>query len=93
MAIEKIKIFGAILELPAKQHSSPGCRTFVFLKAIATYAPAFLGYNNSVLARVLVEKFMVEDFMVEEFMVKKSGLKLGVNMSWVEMSCDLQLGI
>ena len=44
MAIEKIKILGAVLELPA-QYS-------FYLKSIATYAPAFLGYNNSVLARV-----------------------------------------
>ena len=38
MAIEKIKILGAEYSF--------------YLKSIATYAPAFWGYNNSVLARV-----------------------------------------
>ena len=38
MAIEKIKILGAEYSF--------------YLKSIATYAPAFLGYNNSALARV-----------------------------------------
>ena len=87
MAIEKIKILGAVLELPAKYHcqfspfgllievngldwqcclagsSKTAPRIFMFsivlgaeysfyLKSIATYAPAFLGYNNSALARV-----------------------------------------
>jgi hypothetical protein len=44
MAIEKIKILGAVLELPAKQH----CRFGQF----RIYAPTFLGYNYSVLAIV-----------------------------------------
>ena len=82
MAVEKIKILGVVLELPAKQHcqfspfgsifevngldwqcclagsSKTAPRILVFLivlgaeysfylKSIATYAPAFLGYNNS----------------------------------------------
>ena len=64
MAIEKIKILAAILELPAKQHcqSSPftsklgqigqiGSADYSFyVKSIVTYAPTFLRYNNSVLA-------------------------------------------
>ena len=41
MAIEKIKILGAEYSF--------------YLKSIATYAPAFLGYNNSALARVNVQ--------------------------------------
>ena len=87
MAVEKIKILGTVLELPAKQHcqSSPftsklgqigqnwqcclagssktaprilifsiamGADSSFYVKSIATYAPAFLGYNISVLARV-----------------------------------------
>ena len=38
MAVEKIKILGAVFSF--------------YVKSIATYAPAFLVYNNSVLARV-----------------------------------------
>ena len=92
MAIQKIKILRAFLELPAKQHcqSSPfpsklgqigqigsavqlvapksrpakkaprilifsivlGAEYLFYLKSIATYAPEFLGHNNSFLARV-----------------------------------------
>ena len=40
MAIEKIKILGAVLELPAKQH----CHS------IETYAPQFIGHNKIFLA-------------------------------------------
>ena len=32
-----------------------GAEYSFYLKSIATYAPAFLGYNNSVLARVLLQ--------------------------------------
>ena len=91
MAIEKIKILGTVLELPAKQHclfgqfgliwpsfevngldwqcclagsSKTAPRILIFsiamgadysfyVKSIATYAPAFFGYNNSILARVI----------------------------------------
>jgi hypothetical protein len=39
-----------------------------YVKSIATYAPAFLGYNNSVLARMLssstVQKKISENFLV-----------------------------
>ena len=84
MAIKKIKILGAVLELPARQHcqSSPftskngpnwrcclagsaktaptvliisvvlGAEYSFYMKSIATYAPQFFGYNNSVLAIV-----------------------------------------
>ena len=66
MAIEKkIKFLGAELELPARQHFSSetvprilifsivlGAEYSFYLKSIATYAPTFYGYNNSVLARV-----------------------------------------
>ena len=64
MVIEKIKILEAVLELPAKQYcqSSPprilifsfamGADFSFYVKSIATYAPAFSVYNNSVLARV-----------------------------------------
>ena len=84
MANEKIKILGAILELPAEQHcqtylktgpnwpnwqcclagsSKTAPRILIFpiamdadysfcVKSIATYVPAFLRSNNSVLARV-----------------------------------------
>ena len=82
MAIEKIKILGAVLELPAKQSiylkigpnwpnwqcclagsSKTAPRILIFsiamgadcsfyVKSIATYAPAFFGYNSSVLASV-----------------------------------------
>ena len=31
-----------------------GAEYLFYLKSIATYAPAFLGYNNSVLARVSI---------------------------------------
>ena len=78
-----MKILGAVLELPAKQHcqSSPfgpnwpnwqcclagssktaprilifsivlGAEYSSYLKSIVSYAPAFLGYNNLVLAIV-----------------------------------------
>ena len=92
MAIEKIKILGAVLKLPAKQHyqfssfgpiyevngldwqyylagsfkTAPRILIFsiamgadytFYVKSIATYAPAFLAYNNSVLARVKVHIF------------------------------------
>ena len=85
--LKKIKILGAVLELPAKQHcqfspfgpfsevngldwqcylagsSKTAPRILIFqtamgadysfyVKSIAIYAPAFLEYNNSVLARV-----------------------------------------
>ena len=91
MAIKKIKIPGAVLELPARQHcqSSPftskngpnwpnwpnwrcclagsaktaptiliisvvlGAEYSFYMKSIATYAPQFFGYNNSVLAIVI----------------------------------------
>ena len=57
MAIEKIKILGAVLELPAKQHCSkmaPRIWTFSIvigadysfeLISIETYAPQFIGHN------------------------------------------------
>ena len=60
--MKKMKILGAVLELPAKQHcqfgqSGPilGAEYSFYLKSNATYAPAFLGYNNSSLARVFAE--------------------------------------
>ena len=85
MAIKKIKILVAVLELPAKQPIWPNfevngldcqcClagsskmapRIFIFsiflrdeysfyVKSLATYAPTFLGYNNSALAIVVAE--------------------------------------
>ena len=48
MAIEKIKILGAVLELSAKQ----GAEYLSYVKFIATYAPTFFGYIISVLASV-----------------------------------------
>ena len=35
-----------------------GAEYSFYLKSIATYAPAFLGYNNSVLARVALDARM-----------------------------------
>ena len=107
MAIEKIKILGAVLELPAKQpcqfrpvgpifevngldwqcylagSSKTALRIFFFLivlgaeysfyvKSIATYAPTFLRYNDSVLAIVkecipiLIEFKYLKDLFIED---------------------------
>ena len=79
MAIEKMKILGAVLELSAHPiwpiwpnfevnglvapKRSPGLSFFLivrgaeysfYVKSIATYVPAFLGFNNSILAIVYV---------------------------------------
>ena len=67
--MKKIKILGPVLELPDWQcclagSSKTATRIFIFsivlgaectfyLKSIATNAPTFLGYNNSVLAIVM----------------------------------------
>ena len=64
MAIEKIKILGALLELPAKQHCrfgqlgpvlriAMGAEYLSYVKSIATFAPTFYGHIISVLASVL----------------------------------------
>ena len=66
MATEKIKILGALLELPAKQHCQFSPRILIFstamgadysfyVKLIATGAPTFFGYIISVLASVITE--------------------------------------
>ena len=100
MAIEKIKILGAVLELPAKPHcqfspfglffevngldwqcclagssktaprilifsTAMGAKPSFYLKFIATYAPAFFGYNNPVLARVILIPIVNHIFLYE----------------------------
>ena len=57
MAIEKIKILGAVLELPAKQHcqfslSTKGADYLFELIFNETFAPQFNGHDNSFLASV-----------------------------------------
>ena len=69
MAIEKIKILGAVLELQAKHclvNSTADLANLAqfwgkykymsYVKSIATYAPTFFGYIILVLAMVKLEK-------------------------------------
>ena len=62
MAIERIKILGAVLGLPAKQHCQFSLFTLsiamsvdysIELISIETYAPQFIGHNEIFLGSVL----------------------------------------
>ena len=56
MASEKIKILGAFLELPAKQHCqfSPfTAKMGQMLISIETYVPQFIGHNKFFLGSVV----------------------------------------
>ena len=44
-----------------------GAEYLFYLESIATYAPAFLGYNNSVLARVFTIQVAKIDTSIQEF--------------------------
>ena len=47
------------------QNPAMGTDYSFYLKSIATYAPAFLGYNNSALARVLYFDTWVEKWPLQ----------------------------
>ena len=40
--------------------------------------------EGSEVEEFVVEEFVVEEFIVEKFMAEKSGLKIGLEKSWLE---------